>query len=280
LIPWRGFCTIRQATRSPCRSDLVALLRRGRAAMGRIGGRHARVWGVVLVALHAGACDRVASYGAGGRPRDAAAAARDAVVDRAPADRLVADGGDGRIADAPRDGDEADVAGDARADQNNCLCNPGDPESCGPCGMGSRSCRPDCLGFDDCTVPPDVCQPTTSRACGNCLGGEQVCGADCRWGACVNQPCTPQATSPCSNNCGERTCSAICQWSACSRSGDLVSPGQDCWSSNHCQRCALPGGSCVACWQKCDDDGNLHPDGWCQSCEDCAGRPSACPACP
>lgn len=145
-------------------------------------------------------------------------------------------------------------------------CSPGDSRPCQKCG--TQTCTAACT-WGACKDQKQ-CEPAQVQSCGDC--GKQICTATCAWGPCGGEGCTPGSKQGCPNGCGEKTCGADCKWGSCSKAGLLVKPGPSCWSNNHCQ----PGGKCVACWQRCDADGNLHNDGWCGTCTSCAGKIDQC----
>ncbi|MCC6747877.1 MAG: hypothetical protein IT371_09485 [Deltaproteobacteria bacterium] len=195
-------------------------------------------------------------------------ASGDGGADAATRDARSSDGG-GR--DGARDGRPADTRPVADAG-----CAQGAKLRCGPCQLGEQTCGRGGV-WGNCVVPPTVCTPKATRKCGNCNRGDEECGSGCAWGGCKNQPCRPGVdTQGCANGCGQRSCDGSCNWTGCSMAGQYVRPsGSTCFSQNHpCP--AGPRPLCVACWLKCDGNGNTYRDEWCASCSDC-GAAQSCP---
>ncbi|MCK5800517.1 MAG: hypothetical protein KAI47_25185 [Deltaproteobacteria bacterium] len=144
---------------------------------------------------------------------------------------------------------------------------------CGNCNSGKKTCSATCT-WGAC-LSATGCTPNAKQTCGNCGTGTQTCSATCTLGTCLGGGvCSAGSKQTCPNGCGDKTCQSNCVWNACSRDGQPIKKlGYTCWSNNHCG----PGdGRCVDCWAVCDSNGNLHPDGWCQSCTKCSNAYVPC----
>ena len=149
----------------------------------------------------------------------------------------------------PGDGSAGGQDRGGASSDGGCVCPAGTEAACGPCGSGRKVCKADCSGYGDCVgAPKEACEPGTKVGC--------------------------------PNGCGEKTCEASCRLGPCSQSqinqGYLKAGPKNCFSSNHC---GVGQGRCVACWLKCDGDGNLVEDGWCSggSCTACTNPNPNCP---
>ena len=138
-------------------------------------------------------------------------------------------------------------------------------QSCGNCGVQTRSCDRDAgtwSDWSDCTLERD-CSPGDSMPCG--ADGRQFCNAFCLWDPlCIGQACSGSAFETCAN-CGTR-------WRLCDGTTAEWLPWSTC----------LGGGSCEAGqWVDCGDGGSAYCGNNCQpgNCACSGPRERSCGNC-
>jgi hypothetical protein len=147
-------------------------------------------------------------------------------------------------------------------------------ESCGSCGVRSRTCSNGdwspwgpCIGAGPCApratdtcgtsgtrVCGDTCQwgacstacsagaPSDSRACGNCGTQTRSCVAGnwSDWSVCNQGECAPTANRSCTTGPGVQTCTDSCQWASCTIPACSGPPSQPCGT-----RCGTQARTCA-----------------------------------
>ncbi len=144
-------------------------------------------------------------------------------------------------------------------DQGECRAN--SVRSCG--SSGTQECGEDCLWESTCGGQTCQGQGETSRACGNCGLQRRACDPNTgrlgEWGPCDDEgACAPDATRGCGSS-GTQTCGDNCQWrSACT--------GQVCAEppSRECGNCGTQTSTCDpntgrANWSTCTGEGQCSP---------------------